>query len=564
LEFKLQLMNSDNTQQLAAELAELKFQLEEANDTIEAIRTGMVDAFVVYGDQGHQLYTLKTADQTYRVLVEKMGEGAITLNKHGMILYSNSRFAEMLDIGLDAVVGKHVTEFISEKDSKGLLEKIETPVGRDYKTEVTLRCANRAMLPVLLALTNLNLEDGTAWSLLFTDLSRQKVTERLLKQNNDALEAARNEALILNDELENTVTERTRDLSVSREHFILLANNIPQITWTNSSTGQFSFFNQRWYDYTGLSNEESFEQAWENVIHPEDLLLTTQRFRQSMATGEVFEVENRFKRQDGVYRWHLNRCVPLRNAKGELLFWVGTATDIDDQRKAIEKKDEFIGIASHELKTPLTTLKGYLQLIAGFKKQPVPDQVKSFIIRAESSISKLQTLVNDLLDVSKIQAGKLHFSMQPMNVNELVDTCVENSRLIFPDYHIIWTPGIEYWTMGNFERLEQVLMNLINNAVKYSPLNKDIILNVDKQDDYVRMTVRDFGIGLSIEQQEKIFERFYRVDEKNYMASGLGMGLFICMDLVKSHGGKMGVSSQINEGSSFYVLLPLLPGLTTP
>jgi two-component system phosphate regulon sensor histidine kinase PhoR len=248
----------------------------------------------------------------------------------------------------------------------------------------------------------------------------------------------------------------------------------------------------------------------------------------------------------------------LRNSKGELLFWVGTATDIDDQRKAIERKDEFIGIASHELKTPLTTLKGYLQLISAFKKESVPEQVKSFIVKAESAISRLQSLVNDLLDVSKIQAGKLHFSQEAINVNDLVKTCVENSRLIFPDNNLIWNAGTEYWIRGNFERLEQVLMNLINNAAKYSPINKDIILEVEKQDGSVRIMVTDFGIGLSGEQQEKIFERFYRVDEKNYTASGLGMGLFICMDLVKSHDGEMGVRSEINKGSSFYVLLPLL------
>src|SRR3954470_6666734 len=105
-------MELENTQRLADEIAELKFQLEEANDTIDAIRTGMVDAFVVYGEEGHQLYTLKTADQTYRVLVEKMGEGAITLNKDGIVLYSNSRFAEMLNVSLDRLIGTHVNAFI--------------------------------------------------------------------------------------------------------------------------------------------------------------------------------------------------------------------------------------------------------------------------------------------------------------------------------------------------------------------------------------------------------------------------------------------------------------------
>jgi two-component system phosphate regulon sensor histidine kinase PhoR len=551
-------MKLENTQRLAAEVAELKYQLEEANDTIEAIRTGMVDAFVVYGNQGHQLYTLKTADQTYRVLVEKMGEGAITLNKDGVVLYSNSRFAEMLNSSLDRVIGKHVNTFVVGGTAVSLFGNIEQNTLKDFKTEVLLNCAESQPLPVLVALTNLNLEDGTAYSMLFTDLSRQKHTEHLLKQKNEDLAEARNEALKLNDELENTVMERTKDLSVSREHFILLANNIPQITWTNTSTGTFNFFNQRWYDYTGLTVSESFENAWENVIHPDDLPLTTQQFLHSMESGNVFEIENRFRRKDGIYRWHLNRCIPLRNNAGKLLFWVGTATDIDDQRKSIEKKDEFIGIASHELKTPLTTLKGYLQLISNYRKEPIPEPVKKFIAKAGNSIGKLQSLVNDLLDVSKIQAGKLHFSQADVNINDLVTLCAENSRFIFPDYNIIWNPEREFSVYGNFERLEQVVMNLINNAVKYSPLNKDVIITVESEDGFVKILVKDFGIGLSAEQQGRIFERFYRVDDKNFMASGLGMGLFICMEIVKSHDGKMGVKSELNKGSSFYVLLPLL------
>lgn len=552
-------MDAEKTQdELRTEIAELRLQLEEATDTIDAIRMGMVDAFVVQGEDGHQLYTLKTADQTYRVLIEKMREGAITLNTDGVILYSNSRFAEMAGISLDKVIGKHFDQFIAGYSAEKLKDIIGNESLTDYKTEEVLMCISCAPMPVLLSVTNLNLEEGTALSILITDLTSQKRTQQVLKSKNEELEEARNEALKLNDELEDTVLERTKDLTVSKEHFILLANNIPQITWTNLPTGQFNFFNQRWYDYTGLSFDETFELAWTNVIHPDDMTVTMEKFMRSVQTGEVFEIENRYKRSDGVYRWHLNRSIPLKNESGELLFWVGTATDIDDQRKSIEKKDEFIGIASHELKTPLTSLKAYLQLMSNYKREVVPQQVKSFIVKAESSLGKLQTLVNDLLDVSKIQAGKLYFSQSPIRVDELLITCAENSGYMFPDYNIHYKPGNEYQISGNLERLEQVLMNLINNAVKYSPLHKDIILAVEKEQDNVKISVTDFGIGLSPEQQEKIFERFYRVDDKNFMASGLGMGLYISMEIIKNHRGRMQVESKINKGSTFYILLPLL------
>lgn len=349
-----------------------------------------------------------------------------------------------------------------------------------------------------------------------------------------------------------------KEISVSQEHFTLLANNIPQITWTNLPSGQFNFFNKRWYDYTGLSFDATFEGSWGHIIHPDDLLLTGEKFNQSMKTGEVFEIENRCKRNDGIYRWHLNRSIPLKNENNEILFWIGTATDIDDQRKSIEKKDEFIGIASHELKTPLTSLKAYLQLISNYKKEVIPGQVKTFIVKAESSISKLQALVNDLLDVSKIQTGKLDFNQAPLSIKELIAGCAENAGYMFPDYNIIFNAAADVSVKGNTERLEQVLMNLINNAVKYSPLHKDIILSFVKEGNQVRISVTDYGIGLSTSQLDKIFERFYRVEVKNRMAGGLGMGLYISMEIIKNHKGTIGVQSRINKGSTFYILLPLL------
>ncbi|RZM21809.1 MAG: PAS domain-containing sensor histidine kinase [Pedobacter sp.] len=346
------------------------------------------------------------------MLIEKMLEGAITLNHDGIILYCNSSFAGMVGIPLDKVIGSHLNQFVNGITFSGINKIISDGEFTDYKTEDSLICANGRVLPVLLSLTNLSLEDGTALSVICTDLTAQKEAQR-------------------------------------------------------------------------------------------------------------------------------------------------KAADIDNQRRVIEQKDEFIGIASHELKTPLTSLKAYMQLITAYNKDKVPEQIKTFISKAEVSISKLQTLVNDLLDVSKIQAGKLHFSTSPVYVNKLVKACIENAAFMFPDHHIDFKSAGDYVINGNMERLEQVLMNMISNAVKYAPESKEILLAVDRVDANVKISVTDFGIGLSAEQQDKIFERFYRVDDKTFMASGLGMGLYIAREIMESHQGSMGVVSEINEGATFYILLPL-------
>jgi two-component system CheB/CheR fusion protein len=544
-------------EELEKEMFELRMQLEEANDTIEAIRTGQVDALIVQNDDGHQLYTLKNADQTYRVFIEKMNEGAVTLNREGVIVYSNSSFANAVKLPLEKVIGLRFREFIPAESQAGFRILLEAGWMRDIKGELYLLDSNNQPIPFLLSLNTLELDEGLSMSIILTDLTAQKDSQKLLKIKNEELEDAQQITIALNNQLEFTVKERTKELLLSREHFKMLSNNISQITWTNLPDGHINYYNQRWYEYTGLSYEETKDLGWEGVVHPEDLPVTVEKYYKSLETGKTYEVENRIKAADGRYRWHLSRANPLTNENGDILFWVGTATDIEDQKRAMEKKDEFIGIASHELKTPLTSLKGYLQLIGNYKKEALPGTVKQFVNKADEAIMKLQNLVNDLLDVSKIQKGKLQFSKSTLNLANVVRSCIESANHIYPQYTISSKIEEDLFVTGNFERLEQVLMNFINNSIKYSQVDKNILITAAKHPEYVQVSVTDNGIGLTEAQIELIFERFYRVDDKNFSASGLGMGLYISSEIIKAHKGKIGVESKLNEGSTFYFRLPV-------
>lgn len=545
-------------EELLQQNEELRIQLEEANDTIDAIRTGQVDALIVKDAEGHQLYTLKTADQTYRVFIEKMNEGAVTLNREGTILYSNSRFATMMNLPLEKVIGLNFAFFIPEISGEKFNELIFKGWKEDCKGEILLADKYRKLTPCLLSCTTLDLDEGTALSLILTDLTSQKETEWELKVKNEQLLAAQNAAEKLNNELEDTVRARTNDLLISREHFKLLANNIPQMTWTNLPAGEVDFYNQQWYNYTGRGYGDTVGWGWQHVVHPDDLPSTLDKYIEALKTGNIFEVENRYKRWDNTYRWHLNRAVPLRDDKGEIIFWVGTATDIEDQKREMDRKDEFIGIASHELRTPLTSLKGYLQLITSYKREEVPPVVKQYIEKASVAINKLQRLINDLLDVSKIQAGRLEYAMGEINLSDLMAQVTENSKHIYPLHEFDSQLQPDILITGNAERLEQVLMNFINNSVKYSLADKKIILKTTINANVVRVSVSDYGIGLSEEQIERIFERFYRVEDKKFMTSGLGMGLYISAEIINNHQGKIGVESELGKGATFYFELPLV------
>jgi len=546
-------------EELLSEANELRMQLEEANDTIEAIRTGQVDALIVQGDEGgHQLYTLKSADQTYRMFIEKMNEGAVTLNRDGIILYCNSRFAKMVEMPLEKVIGLSFDAFIADGSRQKYVSLIKKSWEEECKEEILLADKQHQYTPCLLSCNTLELDEGVALSLILTDLTIQKETEKELKVKNEQLTEARNATEKLNDDLEDIVKIRTSDLLISREHFKLLANNIPQMTWTNLPNGEVDFYNQRWYEYTGLTASDAKKTDWrKRITHPDDLDLSEKKSLAALQSGNVYEGESRFKRADGAYRWHLLRAVPLRNDGGEIIFWVGTATDIEDQKAEMDRKDEFIGIASHELKTPLTSVKGYLQLI-GHKKEILPDNVKQYVNKATVALNKLQHLVNDLLDVSKIKAGKLEYAITTINLADLVSACVENAEHIYSSHKFDNKARYEFLIKGNDERLEQVIMNLINNAVKYSPVSKDIIISTSKHDGMVRVSITDFGIGLSGKQKKRIFERFYRVEDKKYMSSGLGIGLYISQQIIDNHDGKIGVESELGKGSTFYFDLPLV------
>jgi two-component system CheB/CheR fusion protein len=360
----------------------------------------------------------------------------------------------------------------------------------------------------------------------------------------------------MNEELEDIVEERTKDLVTSREYFKFLADNIPVIIWTADPEGRLDYVNRRWVEFTGHDVEESKLKGRE-MIHPDDFEGSLALWRKALSEQKKYEQEVRFKRRsDGTYRWFYAQAIPFKDEKGAITAWIGTNIDIDDQKKALDKKDEFIGVASHELKTPLTSLKGYIQLMEF--QDDLPESSRMFVRKATASINKLQHLVDELLDASKIQAGRLAFSKHEVNLTHLVDSCVEDSQYMYPSFKIKKELEDNIIVSGNDERLEQVLMNLINNAVKYSSDKKEIIIRVEKNHESATVSVIDFGIGMAKSDQEPIFERFYRVNGHDSTTPGLGMGLYISSQIIKEHNGVINVKSKLNEGSVFSFSLPLI------
>lgn len=236
-------------------------------------------------------------------------------------------------------------------------------------------------------------------------------------------------------------------------------------------------------------------------------------------------------------------------------------TNLMDQITASQqKKDEFIGIASHELKTPLTSIKAYLQVLDSIEaKQPN----KQYVQKALDNVNKLQQLISDLLDVSRIQSGQLHLNINEFDIDSLIDETISAFQIISVDHKIVRNgASLNQIISADRQRIEQVLMNLLSNATKYSPDAKEVIIDAKKTNSELIIKVKDFGIGIAKEDQTRIFDRFYRTKQMSVLISGFGLGLYICKDIIERHHGKIWVGNEMN-GSAFYFSLPINSTLNT-
>jgi len=259
---------------------------------------------------------------------------------------------------------------------------------------------------------------------------------------------------------------------------------------------------------------------------------------------------------DGIYRYHLVRTKPVRGADGHIRFWVGTATDIQALKELERQKDDFLSIASHELKTPLTSIKAFNQLMC---RSEDPERLRGFAEKSATHIRRLEKLVQDLLDVSRINAGKMSYAPLPFDFSAMLQEVTENMQQIAPLHQLIIRHSDSLTYTGDHVRIEQVLLNLLGNAVKYAPSGGDIILESRIVQHGLVVSVQDFGIGIAPEHLAKLFDRYYRIDDTSMRFEGLGLGLFISAEIIRRHGGSLWIESEPGKGSTFFFRLPLHP-----
>jgi PAS domain S-box-containing protein len=771
-----------------ARIEELENRLEEAESLIEAIKEGEVDAFAITNNDKQEVFTLQSGDFAYRILVENINEGALNLSEDGLIVYTNKRFYNLLNLPYEKVIGKNIRNFIHPGSLQFFDQLFNRSLHGECTAEIELLEGNTA-IPVYISLTSLRPNLDTV-GMIVTDLTEKKQAEKeielketlqnLFRQspaaiaimegpefifasaNNyycalvgrneqdligktlaeafpetiqqgivelyekvylsgETMEQVEREVVLLKGKTQELTTnffnsvmqpiknnkgevisimthvvdvtehvtsrkklednshqnamlaaiiQSSDDAIISKtlsgiittwnegaeklfgytakeiigehifklippdrqveepqiieqlthgrtlQHFETkrvnkdgklidisltispiknangmivgaskiarditekklaeeklkqsenelneLANAVPQLVWIADADGNTIYYNKRIIEFSHAAKQENGIWNWEGLLHPDDLEPTANAWNDAVKNKTVYEKEHRIKLKDGNYKWFLSRGYPYLNEDGTVLKWYGSATDIDLQKKHETQKDEFLKMVSHELKTPVTSIKGYVQLMLAMlaeDESAVAAFVKKPLQRIENQVERLGKLISDILDISRLEDGRLDMNKERFDLDELVKETVQDITFAVSTHTIIIKDSFSCIVFADKNRIGQVLINLINNAIKYSPgQNKIEVSLYDEHNGYATVCIKDFGKGIEEKEHKRIFERFYQTGgHQNQNYTGFGIGLFISAEIIHRHGGYMAVSSQVNKGSSFTFSLP--------
>jgi len=532
-------MSASEADALRQEVEKLRQELQEAEETIVAIHDGRVDAFVVGRNAADRVYALETAVGPYRVLVEQMQQCAVTIAADGTILYANRQTSSLLGRSPAELVGSSFRTLVAEADRSQFDAVFNEGADSAAQGEIRLERADGTLVPVYLNAGGLAAEDCGGECFLITDLTRQKQHEELIAAEN----------------LARSMLQQAADAVVVCD-----------------PDGRVAFASPAAHELCGRNPlGQPFSELFPLAFAGETPLGPAGRFDLDKLDEAVRGVEVSLLSGDMVHRSLLLSAGPVRDGSGEPLGAVVTLADIGALKRAEHKlrdadrrKDEFLAVLAHELRNPLAPIVTGLDVIqlAGDTGETSGRALRMI----KRQVEHLTRLVDDLLEISRITLGKIELRKEVLNFADVLSNALDTTRhFIETSNHSIKIdlPEEPIRFEADGVRLSQVIVNLLNNAAKYTPPGGHILLSARVADDQLEIRVRDSGHGIAAEALDDVFTMFSQPRRLHRLHDGLGVGLALVRRIVELHGGSVGAASEgLGQGSEFTVRIPI--GNTTP
>ncbi|MDB5013091.1 MAG: domain S-box protein [Daejeonella sp.] len=499
-----------------------------------------VDGIASFGFEVTDLVTanqeMELSRNRFSFVADNMQHKTLILNSQNKIDYLNKAWLEYLNLTPKKSQVIDWNSFVHADDIDEILKnwELSTETGSQFNMEVRYKAANgNYRLHLTQANTLYDVQGNMIMKIaISTDIHDQK--------------------------------QQVKQLEESEVYFRTLADETPFMVWKSDADGKCVYVNKKWIETTGISYEDSLGFGFNKAMVPNAANGKEEWFA-AINSRTSYQTKFKLRTSNGDLRWVIAQANPYYLQEG-FAGYIGSIVDITDQevatqalRELSDRKDEFLSIASHELKTPLTSVKAFIQLIE--KSIGPEEKAHKFATKASEHLSRLERLISDLLDVSKINAGKLSYNEAIFDFHEMVEESIKSVQHSSPKHKLILEHCDPFKYLGDKYRIEQVIYNLLSNAVKYSPDADKIIIKSTLYNNNVFFSVTDFGIGIDPENIGKIMDRYYRVDETSMRFQGLGLGLFISNEILKRHKGQLWIESIKGEGATFYFQLPIKQNL---
>jgi signal transduction histidine kinase len=535
-------MPLDTQEHLLDRLRDLQGRLDEAEETLRALRSGEVDAIVAAGPEGDRVYTLQGADETYQVMVQEMAEGALTLTLDGLILFSNRQFAKMLRRPLERVIGSRILDFVAPEDAHIVSALLSRAGGR--KAEARLSPDGAAFVPVYLSLQNVMLDGAECHCLIVTDLSAQKRYEEIVA----LMEAVPVGVFIARD-------AECRKVVGNRAAWELL--RLPAGASVSES-----------------APEREVPRSWREVRNGRDIPAGELPMQIAARSGQpVHNYEFDMVFDDGTSRCWLGNAVPLFDETRRSRGAVGTFVDITDRKRAAEALEStnaelrnLAYVLAHGLQEPLHMVLDSSRLLARESEGKLGADADKCISRSVAGALAMETILKDLLRYWEVteRSGE---ALSPVDCNQLLSRVLVSLQPEIQQSHAVVTSDPLPNLVADEVMVMQVFQNLIGNAVKYRGDGVPTIhVSAMRAGERWQFQVRDNGIGIDRADAARVFE-MRRPDKER--VPGTGIGLALCRKAVERHGGRIWVESEAGRGAAFRFTIPIyldttLPGFSTP